>query len=91
MGCGQSNRSEVRVPAGHVDKAGDRGPDHEHRPKPMLEHHKKDREKQYATEDKKEVKDIGGIVIEPSQFVLEHSESIYKNYSLREKLGEGIV
>ncbi len=33
--------------------------------------------------------EINDIEINPSQFVVENSESIYKNYILKEKIGEG--
>ena len=36
-----------------------------------------------------EGKAINDIYVTPSQFILQKDESIYKNYSLREKLGEG--
>ena len=32
---------------------------------------------------------IAEVTIDPSQFVMEKTESIYKNYSLKEKIGEG--
>ncbi len=35
------------------------------------------------------VVEINDIEINPSQFVIQKSESIYKNYSLKEKIGEG--
>ncbi len=93
MGCGESNRAKVEAPTGKADRRpeGDHSgkhASHEHRSKtesrPTLTSKKGE-----ENDDQKIVKDISGIVIEPSQFVFEKSESIYKSYSLREKLGEG--
>ncbi len=40
-------------------------------------------------EEKKETKGVSSIAINPGQFILEKNESIYQNYSLCKKLGEG--
>ena len=93
MGCGSGNRTEAQLPTERPAHA-ERKSGHSAKPKAGPESKplssKKSEERLPEKVEKKEVKEVGEIAIEPSQFVLEKSESIYHNYSLREKLGEGI-
>ena len=42
-----------------------------------------------STGKKKKVNSVYEITVSPGQFILEKNESVYKNYELKEKMGEG--
>jgi len=89
MGCGSQRPVESVVKNEDKYKGRFQGKDKDkHREKsfPKVNKRKESKENLKIRKDS-----IAEIAITPSQFILELNESIYKNYSLKEKLGEGNI
>lgn len=88
MGCGNQRPAETIVTNENKYKGRFQGKDKHHEkayPKVSKQKESKENSKLKKTDC------IAEITVTPSQFILERNESIYKNYSLKEKLGEGTI
>ena len=97
MGCGSNRSSNITMPVeqgpSEADKIGIKAVKNliAVETKPSISPKKTDGKSSPAEEIKQDSNAIGAISINPSQFIFEKNESIYHNYSLREKLGEGNI
>ena len=106
MGCGQSNRTKESGSQQQAKKDGKKHVAEETKDKPKAVESKKPRGKserkgtgelEITGLESKSIYslshsvDISELSINPGQFVLEKTESIYHNYAIKEKIGEGKI
>ena len=93
MGCGNTRAVASVSSPKHVNmqNVGPKRPSPSSKGKPQSYEREFEEEKHEETKsnNKSQVVNLSQLTVTPSQFVTQKNESIYKSYSLKEKLGEG--